>query len=367
MSDFVELNLLVEKYVADEVAQKGLAEIALREVDAKFREFAKASIVNSKNDGEITRDVLSELRESLGLKDYQLNIINNKLLSVEKNIRNTSKSISRLDQTTRSMMMQVDRIFDSTSIIKKVGFLNTGIGLVNLGVDIVGFQSIESRMDGISEQLQRQSKVLMAAQSRSESEKSSKCLNLSRLHTQIMNRVNDNDTLDYYDIETAIREFESFINEMILDLTTDAISTDLALEIICTLLPAYSSLLIVWVEKYFKSKSKWPDNLTGFMSLYGKLLESAVMRKLEDFYFLKKCGSYNFVNEVMTGYVMLILNARTQVEDKLEKLEILNNENNTEEFERIVTRFENDLREFARSKFEEVRAKKLQVETSTAT
>lgn len=365
MSDFVELNLLVEKYVADEVAQKGLAEIALRQVDAKFREFAKAPIVNGKNDDEIARDVLAELRESFAVKDYQLNKINNKLFSLEKSIDKTSKSFSRLDQTTRSMMMQVDRIFDSTSIIKKVGFLNTGIGLVNLGVDIVGFLSTESRLDGVSEQLQKQSIVLLAAQNRSESEKSSKCLNLSRLYTQIMNRVNDNDAIDYYDIETAIRDFESFINEMIIELTNDSLSTDLALEIICTLLPAYSALLIVWVEKYFKNKRKWPDNLPGFMSLYGKLLESSMMRKLEDFYFLNQMNSYSFVNKVITGYMMLVLNGRTQVEDVLEKLEILNSENNSEEFETIVTTFENDLREFAKNKYEEVKAKRQQEKAVT--
>lgn len=149
---------------------------------------------------------------------------------------------------------------------------------------------------------------------------------------------------------------------MILDLTSDAISTDLALEIICTLLPAYSALLMVWVERYFKNKNKWPDNLPGFMSLYEKLLESSVMSRLEDFYFLNKKNSYSFVIEVMTGYMMLVLNGRTQVEDKLEKLEILNTENNTEEFERIVAQFENELRELAKNKYEEAREKRQQEE-----
>ena len=44
MSDFVELNLLVEKYVADEVAQKGLAEIALTKLTTNCFLWRRVSI-----------------------------------------------------------------------------------------------------------------------------------------------------------------------------------------------------------------------------------------------------------------------------------------------------------------------------------
>ncbi len=99
---------------------------------------------------------------------------------------------------------------------------------------------------------------------------------------------------------------------MILDLTSDAISTDLALEIICTLLPAYSALLMVWVERYFKNKNKWPDNLPGFMSLYEKLLESSVMSRLviseeKGASIQKAVNDDILVNLVSKGRVLLIL------------------------------------------------------------
>lgn len=220
MDNLVELNLLVEKYVADEVSQKGLAEIALRQANARFREIAKASVhVGGNEASEIAKNALAELKDTFTRESYTLRQIQNRTRSVEKHIKKATNSISKIDQTTRSMAMQVDRLFDSTNLIKNVSFINTGVGLANIAIDVAGFQLIDYRLNEVVEQLQRQSQALVSAERRDENNKSGKCLNLCRLYTQIMNRVNDNDTIDYYDIETAIREYESFIHEMILNLT----------------------------------------------------------------------------------------------------------------------------------------------------
>ena len=44
MEDLVALEMLVKKSVADEVAQKGLVEIALRRADARFKAMIKCRI-----------------------------------------------------------------------------------------------------------------------------------------------------------------------------------------------------------------------------------------------------------------------------------------------------------------------------------
>lgn len=44
MDNMVTLEMLVDKTIADEVKEKGLAEIALRRGDAKFRAMVKCKI-----------------------------------------------------------------------------------------------------------------------------------------------------------------------------------------------------------------------------------------------------------------------------------------------------------------------------------
>ena len=69
MNNMVSLEMLVDKAIADEVREKGLAELALRRADAKFRAMVKCKIIDTSVDGKMVPEKLTSVTMSLNAQN----------------------------------------------------------------------------------------------------------------------------------------------------------------------------------------------------------------------------------------------------------------------------------------------------------
>ena len=138
----------------------------------------------------------------------------------------------------------------------------------------------------------------------------------------------------------------AFVSEMLRDLSDEVFEKEVILEIINTLMPAYTILFCEYLDRYYFEKQKEPANYDMFISLYDELVESDFVQKLEDYYFLDMKMHNIDVIDIINAQMLLGLNGRVQVEDQLEILKTLKTEENVKEFER-------DLDNYVREEIEE--------------
>ena len=136
MDNMVALEMLVDKAIADEVREKGLAEIALRRADAKFRAMIKCKILGTSVGGEMVPEKLTSAAMNLSAQNsLGLDTVRNALYSLEK-------GTGALTVVTKNMAAQVDGIYQLTSSVRNISYLNTGLSLANTAVDILNAQTL---------------------------------------------------------------------------------------------------------------------------------------------------------------------------------------------------------------------------------
>ena len=340
MEELTTLELLVNKTVADEVKRKGLAELAMRRGDAKFKSMIKCSLANSSTaQKESAEKIVSTAMERV----FKGNASDIKDVRVA--VKNLGKNIGGLSAVTKNIASQVDSIYQYTSTIKSLSFLNTGLSLTNIAIDAAGFVVIIDRLNQLNYELQGVAIKLDQIKNIKKNEKIAQCQKLIMLFNSLAEKIGEKEDVDVDVIEKLLVEMKSFISEMIYNLQDETLGTELVLGIINAMLPAYTFLLKVFVEKKYYAKHKLPANYDIYLNLYDELEEANYRKKLESFYY-----EYYFAEEKMNiidvldlinAQILLGLNGKVQIEDQVALQEILGNEEKVKEFDRGLDRIVN--------------------------
>lgn len=339
MDNMVALEMLVDKAIADEVREKGLAEIALRRADAKFRAMIKCKILGTSVGGEMVPEKLTSAAMNLSAQNsLGLDTVRNALYSLEK-------GTGALTVVTKNMAAQVDGIYQLTSSVRNISYLNTGLSLANTAVDMAGFIIVTEKLNVLNTEVQIVANKISKMANVQKNEKIATCQKLIMRCNAMVTKIKD-DEVDLDKLQDLLIDMRAFISEMIMDLHDEALSESLVLKMVYTLMPAYTSLFNEFLCRYYFQKNSVPVNYEMFLSLYGELESESFIERLQDYYFLEEKLHGADVLDILNAQTLIGLNGMVQIEDQLSVLKELGTK------EKILL-FEDGLTHYAENRMKE--------------
>lgn len=322
MSQLTMVQMLVENQALPLPMNEQVVEIVTRNAEAKFNPFIKAYFP----EGGEKASLLAKQLWGNGAA-FQLVEVRGAMNSVHRDLRSISKDC-------KNMSLQVDQIFKTVSSVQSLAYLNTGLSLVNVGVSVAGFAMISGKLNTLSVEVQRISCQLNQITAIIKNNFISQFQTLTMLYNQMSGKLSRNEKIDLDAMEKLLIDMRAFLSEMVRDLNEQALQEEILLEIIYTLIPAYTALLCEFVKlHYFKHLDNSP-NYTMFLALYDEL-ESADFRKhLFDYYMLDRKLPNIDVIDILNAQSLLGINGRVHVEDELGLVRIFETEEKYNQFEK---------------------------------
>lgn len=337
MEEYVTLEMLVNKAVADEVTQKGLAEIALRRADAKFKAMVKCRILGDPTATELVPQRIASSAMRLSIPgENSMESVRGAMRSLEKGL---GKKITSLTTTTKNMAVQVDGIYQLTRTVQSLSYLNVGLSMANLAVDVAGFVVVNDKLNMLSSEVQLAANKINKIANVQKNEKISDCQKLIMRFNALSSKIRRGDNINLDDLEHLIIDMRAYLSEMILNLHDDALGTELVLKIINSLLPAYTLLFSEFTKRYYYQHQCLPGNYEVFLKLYDELEDMNFRAKLHDHYFLDERLHSQDVLDRLNAQMLLGLNGRVQIEDQTAILQMLGTRERVEEFDRELDSF----------------------------
>jgi len=330
MEDSVVLEMLVKRSVADEISQKGLAEIALRRADAKFKAMVKCKVLGDGIKEELSEKIASSAMKLNITDSISMNDIRSTMWTYGYNDNNNIKNIAA---ATKNLSVQVDNIFRMSNVIRNLSYINTGISLVNLAVDVVGFMVINNKLKTLDSNMKTVTNELRKLTNIAKNEKISVFQKLVMKYTQLSSKIVNSDTVSDDEIENLLIDMRAFISEMFMNLQDNALEKELLLEIIYVLLPAYTQLLNDFIKRTYFHKQCLPANYNNFTSLYEELENRNFTSILAEYFFLNKKMHSQDVIDLLYTQSLMVVNQKVLIEDQASLLKMLGSGEQFDAFE----------------------------------
>lgn len=327
MDEKYAIELLVDKYVADDVTKKGIAEIALRRTDAKFKDIVKCRIIGSSMDPEsnITK-VANAALDVVNPHSYSDEGVRSAMSKIKNELSKSTKSLKKMPSDTKNLAVNVDNIFRNTDVVKTLSYLNTGLSLANIAIDVAGFIIIDNKLNDLNENIigvSAKADKLLAIE---KNKLVQKCQELIMKYKSMAEKIKDGDDIELDSIDGLLIEMRSYISAMISNLLEETSSKEILFNIIFTLTPAYTMLLSEFVKRYYFLKGKLPPNYDSYIRLFDELAAEQIEKMLEDYYFLDKKMDRLDTLDAVNAQILLALNGRFVVEDQRDLVKAIGNQ-----------------------------------------
>lgn len=300
-------------------------EVVSRREDGRIGDLIRVTAQNlekDNNDNQLANAAMNAIRKT-----------NKGLADVRKEMGSLSNGIDKLSSNMKDMASQVDSIFSSVECVKTLSYLNTGLSLANIAVDVAGFAMIAVMLNNLDKKIQVLDFKLdkLVVERRNEKIKEFQKL-IMRFNT--MKDCITKDNVDMKEMETLIFDLRAFISEMIRNMQESVFEEEIVLNIINTLMPTYTILFCEYLDRYFFENKTTPPNYEMFMNLYDEINNSNFKQKLEDYFFFEEKMHSIDVLDTINAQMLLGINGRVQVEDQLEILKKFETREAIEEFDR---------------------------------
>lgn len=322
-----ELQIRVPDELADELEKNGVVEAVFRMRDAKFKAMKNFEIV-----GSAEKTVEKALKDGLGGK------INANLFQEIGKYRNDMKALSPL---VKDMAMKVDEVVNLGGVLKSLSYLNVGLSLVNIGVDVVGFAIIAKKMDKLSAELKAEMRGIAEGidriEARDETEIARECESLAHRINRIVDNIKQQDNLDLNELDQLLSDIKTYIsNTIIQNVKRGAYDVESGYRVINVLLPAYSFLMTEYVTRFYYQYQDIPSNFKPFMTLYNDIEDRALREYVKDYLFLSKGMHMRDVLDAINAQSLIVLNGAVQIEDRLAVLKVLKTRENMEQLDKGI-------------------------------
>lgn len=334
MENPVVLEMLMDSKLAEEVMEKGLAEIALRRADAKFKAMIKCKVLGAPTGSEIVPEKIRPELAKISMSDKSLS-----LNAVRKTMHNIEQGTGMLTQTTRNIAAQVDGIYHQVNSVMNISYLNTGISLANTAVDVAGFVVVTQKLNVLNNEVQLVANKISQIANVQKNEKIASCQKLIMRCNSMIDKLNNDDEVDLDKMENLLIDLRAFISEMIMNLHDMALGENLILKMIYTLMPAYTLVFNEFMRRYYFQKKSVPINYEMFMSLYEELENVGFIQKLQDYYYLQEKMRAVDVVDILNAQRLIGLNGKVQIEDQLSVFRALESKEKVMLFERSLNNY----------------------------
>lgn len=323
----VAIEMLVNQYVADEIRQKGLAEIALRRTDAKFKAIEKCFLLERGISPE-------EIPVHIAQSSVKLSIpqVTN-IEEIRGVIRESSQNFKTLSTTTKNIAEQVDGLYQLTNTVKSISYLNTGLSLANMAIDIAGFVVMNEKLNILNGKTDLLLDYIKKIHAMKQNELIEQYQLIIMRCNKYISRMRRNEEVAIDAIDELLEEIRAFISKMINNYLSNALQPELVFKVVFSILPTYTFLLNECIKRYHYEKNILPDNYDHYMSIYNELENSKIKELLRDYYFLQKKFHFHQVIDIINTQTLLSLNGRVLIEDQVSILNMLETKEKVEQFE----------------------------------
>ena len=260
-------------------------------------------------------------RESVGLSEFR------------RGMRNYNHGLKNLTAITKNLSVQVDTISQISNAIKTLSFINTGISLANLAVDVAGFIMINNKLNALDLTMQTVTNELRKLSDIAKNEKISAFQELIMTYNSLSSRIMTAEDVDIKEIDRLLIKMRVFISEMFRNLQDNALEKELVLEIIFVLMPAYTQLLNELVKRTYWERQSLPANYHNYVSLYEELENTDFRDSLIDHFFLHKKMHSQDVIDLVNTQSLLVINQKVLIEDQASMLKMLGTREKYDAFE----------------------------------
>lgn len=325
MSEYVTVQMVIEKTMADELNKKGIAEIVFRQASAKYKNFVKCKILDNPTvSNEVAERIHSSSLQVLSQDVKNLKDTRAVVLSYEKNIKHGIKALTTI---TKKVTTQLDLVYRESKAIKNLSYIGVGLSLTNIAVDMAGFTIVINKLNDLNSRLQGLSDQIGSIANIQKNDKIAECQRLIMRFNSLADKIKDEEDVSLDDIEALIVDMKAYLSEMIHNLSDKALKTELVLEIINVLLPAYTILYKALLDKFYLEKGKLPANTEIFNQLYDELENSQIREQLKEYfydhYFIEEKMRSEDVFDIINAQILIELNGRAQIDDEITLIKLL--------------------------------------------
>ena len=314
---FEAVTLLVDKTAANEINKKGLAEIAFRRADQKFRSMIKYRVLNSCD--ESTGQKI--LEAALGQSDANSHAIS-QLQHVIKNVDLSAKKLASMDGKVDKIAAVMDSFQFQFPKLAKLSFLNAGISLANIAVDVKGFLIINESINGLSNELSSlKSELSSLKQLNFDADISRPAQELKVRYGFFCDWLKTGKTIPISDLEDYLERINPYLSSIINLLDNESLDRESILNYVFTLFPVYASVLSMYLKAFFNENRCAPTNYDQFLSVFEQLNASHLHDIVLDQFFLPGKYTYEETVHILGCSSLALFSERLQIDDLLVLLE----------------------------------------------
>ncbi len=286
-------------------------EIVTRYANAKFKSFTKCKVIsNAKVEKSAVEQAVSAIE---GVAER-----NRKAISgITDALKQNANSLAAISDTQKAIVGNVDKIFKDTKVLKSVAFLNTGLSVANLAVDIAGFVVISNKLTELKNELNEKLDKVVNKDKNDLLQEYQECI-IDFGFTA--GRISNGEEVPFKEYEKRIKELRTYISKMAKNLVDGVLDVGLSLEIIYALLPAYSLIFNEYSKAYYMKNGKKIPNYDIMYQLYDELLSDELCQIVEDHYFLDGGKTSIEVIDIINMHRLMVLNDKIIANDIMQLL-----------------------------------------------
>lgn len=314
----VNMMIQMPKELADYVSQNGIAEIVMRQQKAKIKAMIKTKVLNNglneKEAQKAMNAVGKMMQSSLKAKDV------NGALHAAGNLMNMTDNM-------RNMAGQVDTIFNGMKVIQGLQYLNVGMDVANLAVNVAGLVIICNKLNEIRGEVSALSKKITDMKLGDIQEQ---YLKFSGYFEIVSRKLEDGDEINYDELDTQLHDIMAYLSKLTLYYENNTLSSEELLNLMSALLPMYTALLNIFLINFYFEKEKLPTNFDSYTSIYDKLSSPTFGKLTFDYCFLEKNMSSIDARDATNATLLLTINNFSQIVDQVTILKELKTKENFE-------------------------------------
>lgn len=303
------IELIVDKALAKVIRENGLAEIVLRQKNARFKSMIKCSLPGDTSEKTLEK-ALEKVSEHIDAKKIRKGLAN--LRSTTNTI---DKKLSLLTDSIGNISDSITSLNKATDVVKKVAYLNVAINVINIFTTVAGITYLSKQLNEIKVELQT---ITQGIEKLTNIEKSKMTEQYNELALKILNlsqKIADKERVPLHVYEDLLSQLNPFILKLVESAKDDTFPLMDVMSIIIHLLPAYTMVLEEYTKAYYSEKGKIPVIQGHYASLYDSLDDEALLKKIHEHVFLVEKLSLREAIDTVNIHELMLLQQKQQLED----------------------------------------------------
>ncbi len=336
MEETTKLIIEVASEHAQEILNKGDIEVALRDLKKRFSALYKCTVSEAPVDkSEAMQKAMEKAMSKIAQKTSSaVDSIEN----VRKVVNTVEKNTELISNSVKNVAANVDKLAKMTKLTQGLGFLNVGMSMANMAVDVAGFAMVSKKLSEISDQIKE---IDAAIKKQAEEKKIDKLLDgreLIMAYNDLSDAWKSDEKVSLDKEQNLLRQMTTYLSGITEYMIQGLLDIELCMDIIMSMLPAYTILITEYIKQYYFERKSLPTNLDSYKDVYKEFLNPELRTMLIDYFFIEKGIGYNEAMDDTNMVTLLALNDLTTIEDQAELLKMAETEEDYKEVDRELER-----------------------------